>query len=268
MPTTSNPARTSSAAVTEESTPPDIATTTRWLAGLPERSISASGIEAHLPEIGLEPGGGSEARRQCRESALAAAPGELLVESGRSLAREVLVLRAGIHFEPVAVAVAVEARRRIGNALGGDLGIADDAGRQRDFEVEPVAGEAAIEHEAGIGDRLQRLGLRRHTRLRQIPAAAVFNVQPDLDIERRGDQRLRAAHLGERFGFVDSQPPGAGEMQEEEIILHEIAPEGRLGQVAARYGKDEFMAGIGGPSRAGGGGESPEQLAGHGSAEQ
>src|SRR6266568_8794523 len=43
MPTTSNPAATSSAAVTDESTPPDIATTMRWSAGAPARSMSASG---------------------------------------------------------------------------------------------------------------------------------------------------------------------------------------------------------------------------------
>ena len=46
---------------------------------------------------------------------------------------------------------------RVSHSLGGDLGIADDAGRERDFEVEPVAGKTAVEDKAGIGDRRRRL---------------------------------------------------------------------------------------------------------------
>src|SRR6266851_8258454 len=122
MPTTSNPAATRSAAVTDESTPPDIATTMRWSAGLPARSMSASGIEAHPPEIGFEPGGGGKRRGQGRKAALAAAPCELLVERGGGIAREALVLGAGIHVEPVAIGVAVMAGGRVGHPLGGDLG--------------------------------------------------------------------------------------------------------------------------------------------------
>ena len=143
--------------------------------------------------------------------------------------------------------------RRIGHPLSGDLGIADHTGRQRHFEVEPVAGEAAVEHEAGIGNRLQRLGLGRHRCLRQTPAAAILDMQADLDIERCRDQRLRPAHLGEGVRFVDGEPPGAGEMQEEQIVLHEIAAEGRLGQVAMRQAQHELVSGIGGPDIAGGG---------------
>ena len=39
-----------------------------------------------------------------------------------------------------------------------DLGVADDAGRQRDLQIEEIASGSAIQHEAGIGDR--RLMLR------------------------------------------------------------------------------------------------------------
>src|SRR6266566_4561463 len=107
MPTTSNPAATSKAAVTDESTPPDIATTMRWSAGAPARSMSASGCKTHRPEIGFEPGGGDKGGGQCGETALTAAPGELLVERGRRFAREALVFGAGIHVEPFAIGVAV-----------------------------------------------------------------------------------------------------------------------------------------------------------------
>src|SRR5438132_1355311 len=51
-------------------------------------------------------------------------------------------------------------------------------------------------------------------------------------------------------------------MQEEQVILHEIAAEGRLGQVAMRQTQHEFVPGIGGPDIARGGDQAPEQLAG------
>src|SRR5579864_64141 len=127
MPTTSNPAAARSAAVTDESTPPDIATTMRWSAGAPGRSMSASGFKTHRPEIGFEPGGGGKRGGQCRKAALAAAPGELLVEGCSGLVREALVLGAGIHVEPLAIGVAVRPGRRVGHPLGGDLGVADNA---------------------------------------------------------------------------------------------------------------------------------------------
>src|SRR5580658_10449554 len=69
-------------------------------------------VESHLPEIGLEPRSGGETSGERRKAPFARAAGELLVERRFGLSREVLVLRAGIHFEPVAIAVAVEPRRR------------------------------------------------------------------------------------------------------------------------------------------------------------
>src|SRR5260370_9678050 len=212
MPTTWNPAATSKAAVTDESTPPDIATTMRWPAGAPGRSMSASGCKAHCPEIGLEPGGGGKCGGQRGKAALAAAPLELLVERRRGLAREALVLGPGIHVEPFAIGIVVTPGRRVCHPLGGDLGVADDARRQRDFEIEPIAGETAVEDEARIGDRLQSFRLLRHRRLGETPAAAVVDVLPDFGFERRGDQGLRPAPLRESLRFVDRQPPGAGKM--------------------------------------------------------
>src|SRR5260370_13564766 len=102
MPTTSNPAATSSAAVTDESTPPDIATTMRWSAGAPARSMSASGSKTHHPEIGFEPGGGGKRGGQCGKAALAAAPPELVVDRGCGLSRQALVLGPRIHVQPFA----------------------------------------------------------------------------------------------------------------------------------------------------------------------
>jgi hypothetical protein len=44
-------------------------------------------------------------------------------------------------------------------------------------------------------------------------------MQPDLDIERRRDQPLRPAHLAQRVGLVDRQPPDPGKMDQKQIIL-------------------------------------------------
>jgi hypothetical protein len=88
--------------------------------------------------------------------------------------------------------------------------------------------------------------------------AAIVDVQPDLSVERRGDQGLRPAHLGQILRFVDCQPPGAGEMVEKQIILHQIAPEGRLGQVALGQSPHELVPRIGRPDVAGGGAQAPE----------
>src|SRR5437763_8511987 len=106
MPMTSYPARVSSAAATDESTPPDIATTTRPPSPRSRSaSNSAGGIEAHLPESGFKPGGRGEVGRQQPDAALAAAPGKLFVERRARLAGELLVLVAGIHVEPFAIRV-------------------------------------------------------------------------------------------------------------------------------------------------------------------
>src|ERR1700730_11586931 len=105
-----------------------MATTMRWSAGWSVRSMSGSGGKAHLPEIGFEPGGGRERRGERGKAPFPAAPGELLVERRRHLARQLLVFVAGIHLEPVAVGIAGMAGRRIGHPLGGDLSVTDHAG--------------------------------------------------------------------------------------------------------------------------------------------
>jgi len=55
------------------------------------------------------------------------------------------------------------------------------------FEVEPVTRATAVEHEAGVGNGLERLRFAGHRRFGQPPAAAIIDVQADLDIEGGGD---------------------------------------------------------------------------------
>ena len=74
-------------------------------------------------------------------------------------------------------------------------------------------------------------------------------MEPDLDIEGRGDEALRPAHLGERVGFVDRQTPGTRKMDQKQIVLHQIAPKAGLGQIAAGQQKHKAVAGISVPRR-------------------
>ena len=57
------------------------------------------------------------------------------------------------------------------------------------------------------------------------------------------------ADLGEGVGFVGRQRIGARELDEEQVILNEIAAKSRLGQRAVGETKHEVMLGIGAPRR-------------------
>ena len=96
---------------------------------------------------------------------------------------DILIGIAGILADPFAVGMIAE-RRGAGWRQGArDLGIADDAGRQRDVQVEQVAGGAAIQHEAGIRDGGLMLRRRLDVLRRQSPAAA----QPDVKLHLAED---------------------------------------------------------------------------------
>ena len=55
-------------------------------------------------------------------------------------------------------------------------------------------------------------------------------------------------------------------MQQEQVVLNQIATEGGFGKVAARQRQHEFVPGVSGPDRTGGGDQAIEQCTGHGSA--
>jgi hypothetical protein len=85
---------------------------------------------------------------------------------------DVLIDCAGIFTDPFAIGMITQGSGAIGCELAADLGIANDTWRQRHMQIEQIAGRAAVEHEARIGDR--RLQFRRglDIRRRQTPAAA------------------------------------------------------------------------------------------------
>ena len=72
-------------------------------------------------------------------------------------------------------------------------------------------------------------------------------MEPYLDVEGSGDEALSAAHFAERIGFVDRQTPGTREMDQKEIVLHQIASEALLGQLATGQQKHKRVADIRAP---------------------
>src|SRR5262249_49826273 len=112
-----------------------------------DRKMSSRRVETHLPEISLEPCRDRKIDGKRSEAALPATPGKLLIERRLCLAREALVFGPSVHLQPFAVRISIEARLRIGHSLRGYHGVSDNTRGKCHFEVEPVAGETAVQHE-------------------------------------------------------------------------------------------------------------------------
>ena len=85
-------------------------------------------------------------------------PRRQIVEMAAGLRGNALIGLAGIFADPLAIGMVAERIDAVRRELAADLGIADDAGGQRHVQVEQIAGRAAIQHEAGIGDGRLMLG--------------------------------------------------------------------------------------------------------------
>src|SRR5207248_10784211 len=72
-------------------------------------------------------------------------------------------------------------------------------------------------------------------------------METDLDIQDRGEEGLRPAHFRQRIGFVDRETPGAGEMEQKQVILHEVSAERRLRQITASEPQHKFMPRVAAP---------------------
>ncbi len=95
--------------------------------------------EAHVPERGLQPRRLSEGAGQGIEPAGA---GASMVESVELVDRaggDFLVFGAGIHLDPFGVGVAVRQCIGVGPQRRANLGIPDDAGRERDVQIEDIS---------------------------------------------------------------------------------------------------------------------------------
>jgi hypothetical protein len=81
---------------------------------------------------------------------------------------------------------------------------------------------------------------------RDASARAELNMEVHF-IEDGGDRRGRFAHLRECPGLVSRERIGTGELNEKQIILHEIVVETCLGQRASAQLLDEIMLDVGPP---------------------
>ena len=143
--------------------------------------------------------------------------------------------------------MAVAAGSRIGGQAQADLGVADQAGAERDQQVEDVAALAAIEHEPAVGEQLQRFRLQREIGLAQPPLPAIGDVQADLAVEQVGQQPRGAAHAADLRVLVDRERIGAGVLHQVEIVLHQIGTERVCGQRARGQCAEERVVDVGVP---------------------
>ena len=72
-------------------------------------------------------------------------------------------------------------------------------------------------------------------------------MQVHLDVENGRDAGGRFAHVGERGRLVDRERVGAGELDQEQVILDEVVTKRRLGERAVRQPLRERVLGIGPP---------------------
>src|SRR3546814_1364543 len=83
-----------------------------------------------------------------------------------------------------------------------------------------VAGEAGVEHEAGIGEVLDLLLRRQQGLLRNAGYRAGLHVELHLLVHQNIHRGGRGAQLLEVTGLHHAQGPGAREVGEEEVVLH------------------------------------------------
>ncbi|VGP81941.1 hypothetical protein SB00610_03980 [Klebsiella quasipneumoniae subsp. similipneumoniae] len=81
---------------------------------------------------------------------------------------------------------------------------------------------ADIQHVAGIVDGFRRFGLGGHLRFANAPLGAVADVQRHF-VKNGVHGGGRGAHLWQRAQFTHQQRVAAGEMDQKQIILDQIA---------------------------------------------
>ena len=207
----------------------------------------------HLPETGLEPGRFVEDFLHGGKPRLAAAPGPEIVQRRRRAARNRLIFLARIHLDPGPVGVV---RHRFESAeRPADLAVTDDAGRERNMQIQKVAAQAGLQHIARIGEAARRF--RRGS-----ISASVRPQEAQNSTCGNAGQHLRGrADVRQGLGLVGGERPGPREMDEEQIILDQVMPERRFRQAAGAQLPDEIVPDIGVPVRPGAGPQPVEQSA-------
>ena len=172
---------------------------------------------------------------------------------------DLLIGVARVFADPLAIGMRAERVRAVGRQLAADFGVANDARRQRDVQVEQIAGGAAVQHEARVGDGRLMLGRRFDLGGRQSPAPTQPDVQLHL-VEDGSEPRLSDFHVGERAALVGGERIGARKLDQEQIILHQIHAKRRFRQSAIAQLPDEVVIDIAGPFVSGGSLEAIEDV--------
>jgi hypothetical protein len=72
-------------------------------------------------------------------------------------------------------------------------------------------------------------------------------MQRHFMVQKRMDRGRAGAHFVQIAGLDHGQRPGAGEMDQEQVILHQIVQKGGARQAAVAHALDKGVAGIGVP---------------------
>ena len=155
---------------------------------------------------------------------------------------------AGVFADPFAIRMIVRQRRHaLRRQAAADFGITQRARRQRDLQFEQIAGHADVQHPAGIGHRGRVFGCRLDIGRRQAPALAQAQMQVHFDIDNRAQAQIGGTHIGQRAALVRGQRVGAGELDQEQVVLHQIALERRQRQAAIAEAAHEGVVDVGIP---------------------
>ena len=108
------------------------------------------------------------------------------------------------------------------------------------MQLQQVAGCAAVQHITGVCHRGLMLWRGLDVCLGQAPARAQAQVQLGF-IQDRRQPGLRRTNVCRATAFVGGQRPGAGELDQEQVILHKVGPERFLAQRALAHLTHEVM---------------------------
>ncbi|MNE26042.1 hypothetical protein D3C80_1193930 [compost metagenome] len=132
------------------------------------------------------------------------------------------------------------------------------------MQFKQIARSAAIEHVAGIGHRGLMLRRSLDIGLGQPPAGAQAQVQFGF-VENRRQACLGGTNVSRQAAFVGGQRPGAGELDQEQVVLHQVSPKRRLAQRAFAHLPHEIVIDIAIPLAGAGGFEAIENIHAHAS---
>ena len=218
-----------------------------------------AGAPAHVPKRLLQLGCRDEGGEQLRVAGFCPAFIPEPIERGDGFADQRAVGLTGISGDPFAIRVAVETGVLVGQQELAAFAVADEAGSKRHLEVEQIAREAPLQHEARVGSGFQRFRRRRHAWLVQAPACAIADVQRHFHVHDRADRRGGGPDVCQSRRLEAGEGMGPGELDEEQVVLDQKVPEGRLGQRATTERQDEVVLDVVLPGSAGIASQSAKQ---------